>query len=224
MTEFPARWAPAHPDRIQLYSLATPNGMKIGIALEELELPYEAHRIDFGERDQFHADFVAINPNSKIPAIIDPTGAEPFAIMESGAILIHLADKAGRLLPSSGAKRSAVLQWLFFQAGSIGPMFGQFGHFHKFAADKTSDTYANERYTTEAKRLLGVLNTRLADNEYLAGEYSIADIATAPWVAALDYYEGRDVLGYDEFEHVEAWKKRCLERPAAIRGMQVTPF
>lgn len=224
---FPSRWPAQHPDRIQLYSLATPNGQKVGVALEELGLPYEAHRIDIGAGDQFDPEFVAINPNSKIPAILDPTaptGAdEPLAIMESGAILLHLADKAGALLPTAPGPRSAVIQWLFFQVGSVGPMFGQFGHFYKFARGKT-DGYGAERYGTEVTRLLGVLDRRLDGREWLVDDYSVADIAIAPWVKALAFYDGHDAVRYHEFPRVDAWLQRFLARPAVARGMAVCPF
>jgi len=223
-TVFPSRWAPQHPERIQLYSIATPNGQKIGIALEELELPYEAHRIDILKGDQFDPEFVAISPNSKIPAIIDPTGAEPLAIMESGAILLHLAEKTGKLLPRDAKGRSEVMQWLFFQVGSVGPMFGQFGHFYRFAKDKTSDDYAKGRYTDETKRLLTVIDNRLEDREFLAGDYSIADIATVPWVAGLDFYGGNDVLAFDTFSNIARWIPACLGRPGAVRGVEVCAF
>lgn len=222
---FPERWAPEHPDRIQLYSIATPNGKKVGIALEELGLPYEPHRIDIGAGDQFDPEFVAINPNSKIPAIIDPYGDEgrPLAIMESGAILLHLADKAGRLAGSTPRARSEVTQWLFFQVGSIGPMFGQFGHFYRFAKGKT-DTYGEKRYGDETKRLLGVLDRQLDGREWLVDDYSIADIATAPWVDGLAFYGGLEELEFASFENVVAWLERFKARPGVQRGYEVTPF
>jgi GST-like protein len=220
---FPERWKPQHPDRIQLYSLATPNGQKIGVALEELALPYEAHRINIMEGDQFDPGFVAINPNSKIPALIDPKGpaGEPIVLMESGAILMYLAEKTGRLLPSDAAGRWQATQWLFFQMASIGPMFGQFGHFYKFAKGKTDD-YGEQRYTKEAKRLLEVLNKRLEGRDYLVGDdLSIADIATFPWMLALDYYQAKDALEYDSFANVVSWVERCVARPAVKRGLEV---
>lgn len=225
MSPFPARWPARHPDRIQLYSLATPNGKKAGIALEELGLPYEAHTINIMKGDQFDPDFVAINPNSKIPAILDPNGpgGQPLRIMESGAILIYLADKAGALLPADPITRSQVLQWLFFQVGSIGPMFGQFGHFFKFAKGKT-DTYGEERYGKEVSRLLGVLDRHLADREWLVDDYSIADIATVPWIDALDFYQGKEAVGYGAFENVQAWVARFNARPAVQRGVKVCAF
>lgn len=221
---FPRRWPPRHPERLQLYSLPTPNGQKIGVALEELGLPYEAHRIDIGAGDQFDEDYVAINPNSKIPSIIDPhgPGGRPIAIMESGAILMYLSEKTGRLTPRDGALRWETIQWLFFQVASVGPFFGQFGHFYKFARDRTSDDYGIERYAAEARRLLGVLDRRLEGREYLVGDqYTIADIATFPWVMALDFYQGKDFLGYGSFANVEPWVRRCATRPAAARGLKV---
>jgi len=221
---FPSRWAPAHPDRIQLYSLGTPNGKKISIALEELELPYEAHRLDIMEGDQFDAEYLRINPNGKIPSIIDPNGpaGEPIALMESGAILLYLAEKTGKLMPDEPKLRWEVLQWLMFQMASVGPYFGQFGHFFKYARDKTSDEYALDRYTKEAKRLLGVLNDRLEGRDYLVGSsLTIADIATFPWLDGLGYYGGKDHLEYGSFANVEPWVKRCNQRPAVVRGVKV---
>lgn len=220
---FPSRWAPEHPDRIQLYSLATPNGQKIGVALEEMELAYEPHRISL-DGDQFDPEFVAINPNSKIPAIIDPAGpgGAPIAVMESGAILMYLAQKSGKLLPADERLRWETIQWLFFQMASVGPMFGQFGHFYKFARDKTSDDYGVKRYTAEAKRLLGVLDARLEGRQYLVGDqYTIADVATFPWMMALDFYEGKEAVEYRSFANVEPWVQRCAARPASARGLKV---
>lgn len=225
VTDLPANWPARHPDRIQLYSLATPNGQKAGIALEELELPYEAHKINIMAGDQFHEDYLGINPNSKIPAMIDPNGPDgkPLAIMESGALLIYLAEKAGKLIPEDPAARSEVLQWLFFQVGSVGPMFGQFGHFFKFAKGKT-DTYGEERYGKEVERLLGVMDRQLEGKEWIAGEYSIADISLVPWINALDFYEGKDFVNYDNFKNVHAWVARFNERPAVQRGVKVCGF
>jgi len=225
VTELPKHWPAEHPDRIQLYSLATPNGQKAGIVLEELGLPYEAHKINIMEGDQFHEDYLGINPNSKIPAIIDPNGPDgkPLAIMESGALLVYLADKAGKLIPEDPAGRSEVLQWLFFQVGSVGPMFGQFGHFFKFAKGKT-DTYGEERYGKEAKRLLAVMDKQLEGKTWIAGEYSIADIALVPWINALDFYEGKDFVEYDSFENVKAWVERFNARDAVKRGVKVCGF
>ncbi len=224
MTVFPKRWPPQHPDRIQLYSLATPNGQKVGIALEELGLPYEPHRINIFENDQFDEDYIRINPNSKIPTIIDPEGpkGEPFALMESGAILLYLAEKTGKLLPNDAAEKWETIQWVFFQMASVGPFFGQFGHFFKFARDKTSDTYALQRYTNETKRLLRVLESRLEGREYLVGDaLTVADIATVPWIKALDFYGGKEQLSTSELTNVPAWVDRCWSRPAFQRGIKV---
>lgn len=221
---FPPRWPATHPDRIQLYSMPTPNGRKVGVALEELGLPYEPHRIDILKDDQFDPDYLRINPNNKIPSIIDPDGpgGKPIAFMESGAILLYLADKTGRLMSQDPALRWETTQWLMLQMASVGPFLGQFGHFFKFARGKTSDDYALNRYSSEAKRLLGVLDKRLAGREYLVGtELSIADIATFPWIAALDFYEGKDHLEYSSFGNVHAWMQRCLARPATQRGFKV---
>lgn len=224
---YPARWPAKEAGVLQLYSLATPNGQKIGVVLEELELAYEAHRIDIMKDDQFDEDYKKINPNSKIPSIIDPNGPDgkPIALMESGAILMYLAEKTGKLMPEDAHGRWEAVQWLFFQMASVGPMFGQFGHFYKFAADKTNDTYAVEHYSNEVSRLLAVVNDRLAEREYLAGsEYSIADIATFPWINALDFYDGKAEVGYEKFTHVHAWLDRCMQRPAVQRGIKVCSF
>lgn len=223
-TWFPERWPASDPDVIQLYSLATQNGQKVSVALEEMGLAYEPHRIDIGADDQFDPDYLKLSPNGKIPTIIDPHGPEDEAIivMESVAILIYLADKTGRFLPQNYRSRMEHLQWLFFQAAHIGPMFGQFGHFHRFARDKTSDDYARTRYTNEAKRLLLVLDQRLADRQYLMGEYSIVDMATAPWVGNLEtFYKGGEVLELASFSHVMAWWDRVSARPAYQRGITV---
>ena len=217
------KWPVQYPDRIQLYSLGTPNGKKASVALEEMGLPYEAHKVDIMKGDQFTDEFVAINPNSKIPAILDPDGpnGEQFAVFESGAILIYLAEKSGKCLPLDPAARSECLQWLFFQVGGVGPMFGQFGHFYKYAKEKIP--YGIERYQTEVKRLLGVLEKRLQSREFLIGEeYTIADIATFPWVGGLDQgYEAAELLELDSSPAVMAWYDRCAKRPASVRGLKV---
>ncbi len=213
------------PEKIQLYSLATPNGQKVSIALEEMGLPYDAHLIDIMKGEQFTEEYKKINPNSKIPAIVDPTGANgrPLAIMESGAILMHLAEKSGKFLPSDPALRSETIQWLFFQVGGVGPMFGQFGHFFKYGKEKCDHPYPVERYSQEVKRLLGVLDKRLEGREYLVGsQITIADMATAPWVVCLDkFYGGGEVVGLAQFKNVNAWTERFLARPAVQRGMKV---
>lgn len=209
--------------RIQLYSLATPNGQKVSIALEEMEIPYDAHVVDITKGEQFSEEFIKINPNSKIPAIVDPTGTDgfPLAIMESGAILMYLAEKSQKFLSQEPRLRCETLQWLFFQVGGVGPMFGQFGHFHKYAPEKVP--YAMERYKKETQRLLSVLDKRLHGRTYLVGnEYSIADMATVPWVVCLDeFYEARELLELDKFENVTAWVERVLSRPKTAKGREV---
>lgn len=211
--------------KIQLYSLATPNGQKVSIALEELGLEYDAHKINIMEGDQFSEDFLKVNPNSKIPALLDPTGADgdSLPIMESGAILLHLAEKTGKLLSKDARLRSETLQWLFFQMGGVGPMFGQFGHFYRYAKENCDHPYPVERYTKEAKRILAVIDKRLEGRKFLVGEeYSIADISIFPWVGCLDsFYEASEILELDTFKNVNAWYKRCSERPASIKGAKV---
>lgn len=215
--------------KIQLYSLATPNGQKVSIALEEMGLPYEAHRIDIMQGEQHSEDFHRISPNEKIPAIVDPDGpeGESITMMESGAILVYLADKSGQFLPTDPVLRNQTMQWLFFQVGHIGPMFGQFGHFYALGGKDSCDhPYPLERYTNETKRLLGVLEEQLTKHEYVAGTaYSIADMAIFPWVGCLDWgYDAREHLSLSDFPHVEAWHTKCTERPAAKRGAVVCPI
>ncbi|MCA9580338.1 MAG: glutathione S-transferase N-terminal domain-containing protein [Myxococcales bacterium] len=221
------KWPIQDPTKLQLFSLNTPNGIKASTMLEETGLPYEAHRVNILEDVQFRDDYKKLNPNSKIPALLDPTGADgqPLAIMESGAILIHLAEKSGKLMPRDARGRSECLQWLFMQVGHVGPMFGQFGHFYKYAKDKCDHPYPVERYANETRRLFGVLNMRLADHEFLAGEYSIADVATWPWVAGIrDHYAAFEYLGADEHTHLMRWLGQCEERPASQRGREVCPL
>ena len=202
---------------IDLYTWSTPNGRKASIMLEELGLPYNVHPVNIGKDDQFKPEFIAINPNSKIPAIVDPDGpdGEPISIMESGAILIYLADKTGKLLPESKRGRYVALQWLMFQMGGVGPIVGQVHHFLRAA--KQAVPYAIERYTNETRRLYGVLDARLKDHEYLADEYSIADIATYPWVARYEWHKTR----LDDFPNVKRWYDAITARPAVERGMKV---
>ena len=227
LSAFPitARWPAAHPDRLQLYSLPTPNGVKVSIALEELGLAYEAHRVDIGESENLTPEFLSLNPNGKIPAIIDPDGpgGAPLGLFESGAILVYLAEKTGRLMPSDPARRYHTLQWVFFQMGHVGPMFGQVGYFYKFAGRELADKRPLERYRDEAKRILGVLETRLAGRQWIMDdEYTIADIATLGWVRNLiGYYGARDLVAFDELTHVPAWLERGLARPAVQRGLEI---
>jgi len=217
------RWPAAHPDRIQLYSLATPNGIKVSVALEELGLPYEAHKVSFATDDQMTPEFLSLNPNNKIPAIIDPDGPDgaPMPLWESGAILIYLAEKTGKLLPAEPRARYECLQWLMFQMGGVGPMFGQFGHFYKIAPDNCADPYPRERYLGETKRLLAVLEQRLTERRFIMGDaYTIADIALFPWVRTLGgFYEAGEISGLDALTHVPRWLETCLARPAVQRGL-----
>ena len=225
--EITKRWPAQNPDRIQLYSLPTPNGAKASIMLEETGLPYEAHLVSFGSDDQMTPEFLSLNPNNKIPAMIDPDGpgSKPMPLWESGAILIYLAEKTGKFMPTNPVARYECLQWLMFQMGGVGPMFGQLGHFYKFAADKITDLYPTDRYMSEAKRLLGVLDDRLSDRDFImGGDYTIADIATAPWVRTLtNTYDAGDDLGLNGFENVVDWRNRILSRPAVEKGLNMPP-
>lgn len=216
------RWPSANPDVLQLYSWPTPNGIKVSAMLEETGLPYEPHLIKLAG-DTTTPEFLALNPNNKIPAILDPDGpdGEPFALFESGAILIYLADKTGQFLPG-GAARYETIQWVMFQMAGVGPMFGQLGFFHKFAGREIEDPRPRQRYADEAKRLLNVLNGRLADREWIMGaEYSIADIATWPWIRALDFYGARELVDFAAYPHVAAWEKRARSRPASEAALNI---
>ncbi|HWQ86802.1 glutathione S-transferase N-terminal domain-containing protein [Brevundimonas sp.] len=218
------RWPAAHPDRLQLYSLNTPNGVKVSIMLEEIGLPYEAHLVDIGKNESWTPEYLSLNPNGKIPAIIDPNGpgGRPLALFESGAILIYLAEKTGRLLSADPATRYQTIQWLMFQMGAIGPMFGQVGFFHKFAGRGYEDKRPLERYAAESKRLLGVLESRLGGRDWIMDDYSIADVATLGWVRNLiGFYEARDLVGFDDLKKVPAWLERGLARPAVQRGLLI---
>ena len=224
LAEFPItrRWAPRTPGAIQLYSLPTPNGVKVSILLEETGLPYDAHLVDFGSNDQMSPEFLSLNPNNKIPAILDPQGpgGKPLALFESGAILIYLAEKAGRFLPD--ANRYEVIQWLMFQMGGLGPMFGQLGFFHHFAGKEIEDPRPKERYRAEAARLLKVLDGQLAGRDWVAGDYSIADMAIAPWLRTLhDFYKAAEIAGWAELTNVPAYLDRFLARPAVQRGLLI---
>jgi GSH-dependent disulfide-bond oxidoreductase len=219
------RWPAAHPDRLQLYSLPTPNGVKVSIMLEETGLPYEPHLVDFGKNDQQTPEFRSLNPNGKIPAIIDPDGpgGKPLGLFESGAILVYLADKTGKLAPADPARRYETLQWVFFQMAFIGPMFGQVGFFHKFAGREIADKRPLERYRDEAKRLLGVMEFRLEGRQWIMGDdYTIADISMLGWVRNLiGFYGARELVAFDELTHVPAWLERGLARPAVQRGLEI---
>ena len=218
------RWPAQFPDRIQLYSAPTPNGVKVSIALEEMGLPYEPHYVDIMKNETWNDDFLALNPNGKIPAIIDPDGpdGEPLALFESGAILVYLAEKSGRLLPEDPARRYETLQWMFFQVGHIGPMFGQVGFFHKFAGREYEDKRPLNRYRDESIRLLGVLEKRLGIRQWLMGdEYSIADIQTFPWVRNMrGFYDAGELLGLGNFPKTYEWVDRAAARPASVKGLE----
>ncbi|HEX6397858.1 MAG TPA: glutathione S-transferase N-terminal domain-containing protein [Steroidobacteraceae bacterium] len=219
------KWPAQHPDRIQLYSLPTPNGVKASIMLEETGLQYEPHLVDFDKNDQTSPEFLSLNPNNKIPAIIDPNGpgGAPLALFESGAILVYLADKAGQLLPKSPAARYQCLQWLFFQVGGVGPMFGQLGFFHKFAGRDWEDKRPRDRYAAETRRLLKVIDQHLATRRWMMGEdYSIADIAIFPMIRNLTgFYDAGDLVGYEDFKHVPRALEEFLARPAVNRGLGI---
>jgi len=227
--DFPVtqKWPARYPERIQLYSLPTPNGVKASIMLEETGLAYEPHRLSFDSNDQSSPEFVSLNPNGKIPAIIDPQGpgGQPLPLFESGAILIYLADKSGRLLPASGAARYETLQWMMWQMSGLGPMFGQVGFFNKFAGRHFEDKRPLERYVAEAKRLLKVLNARLTGRAWIMGDlYSIADIATFPWVRNLiGFYEAADLVGIRDYPQVVRALEAFLARPAVATGLTIPP-
>jgi len=221
---FPSRWPATVPDVIQLYSMATPNGQKVAIALEEMGLSYEPHLINIMQNDQQDPEFLTFSPNGKIPAIIDPDGPEgkTVGLCESGAILIYLADKSGQLLPQNYLSRMEHIQWLMFQMGHIGPFMGQFGQFLKFMRDKLKDDYPLEHYANETRRLMGVLDKRLEDRQYIVDDYSIVDIAIAPWVnCCAEFYEAREYLGMEGFKNVENWRLRVSDRPAYQAGKDV---
>jgi len=217
------RWPAQHPARLQLYSLNTPNGVKVSIMLEEIGLPYESHLVDFNNKDQKTPEFLSLNPNGKIPAIIDPDGPDgtPLALFESGAILEYLAEKTGKLLPA-GAKRFEALQWLHFQMAFVGPMFGQVGFFHKFAGRDYEDKRPRDRYVAESKRILAVMDQRLSGREWFAGEYTIADISMLGWVRNLiGFYGAGELVGFNAFKNVALWLERGLARPAVQRGLEI---
>lgn len=220
------RWPARQPELIQLYSLGTPNGVKVSIALEELGLPYEAHRVTLADEDVKSTEFLSLNPNNKIPAIIDPNGPEgtPIGLFESGAILVYLAEKTGKLMGRTATDRIKVLQWLMFQMGGVGPMFGQLGFFFAYAGKEIEDPRPRERYINEAKRLLNIINQQLEGQEWIAGEYSIADIAIAPWLETIaKFYKAGEVTGLAEYKNVMAYIERFTDRPAVQRGWAVPP-
>jgi GST-like protein len=219
------KWPARYSDRLQLYSLPTPNGVKVSIMLEETGLPYEPHLVSFDTQDQMSAEFLSLNPNNKIPAILDPNGpgGKPMPLFESGAILIYLADKTGQLMPQDPAGRYQTLQWLMFQMSAIGPMFGQVGFFNKFAGKDFADKRPRDRYVDEAKRLLRVLNRQLEQRSWIMGQdYTIADVATFPWINNLiGFYEAGELVGITDFPHVVRALRAFMARPAVIRGLDI---
>jgi GST-like protein len=229
LSSFPItrKWPAQHPERLQLYSMPTPNGVKVAIMLEETGLPYEVHRVAFESNDQLSPEFLSLNPNNKIPAILDPNGpgGQPLPLFESGAILLYLAEKTGQLLPADPARRIETIQWLMFQMGGMGPMFGQLGFFHKFAGKDYEDKRPRDRYAAESKRLLGVLDRHLEGRRWIMGdEYTIADIATFPWVNNLvGFYGAREIVGFEEFRNIGRVLQAFVARPAVARGLLIPP-
>lgn len=217
------RWPPANPEVIQLYSYPTPNGVKVSIALEETGLPYEPHLVTLSDADVKSDAFLSLNPNNKIPAIIDPDGPDgaPIGLFESGAILFYLAEKSGQLLGETAQERHHAMQWTFFQMGGIGPMFGQLGFFVKFAGAQIEDSRPRDRYIAEARRLLSVLEGALEGRDWIVGPYTIADIAIAPWLGGLDFYGAKDLVGWDDLKNVPAYFDRFMSRPAVERGRTI---
>ena len=226
LSDFPItqKWPATNPNIIQLYSFPTPNGVKASIALEEMGMDYEAHKVTLADADVKSPEFLSLNPNNKIPAIIDPNGPDgaPLALFESGAILIYLAEKSGKFIGTTASERAHVIQWLMFQMGGLGPMFGQLGFFYKFAGSEIEDPRPRTRYIDEAKRLLAVLDGHMAGRDWVAGDFSIADIAIVPWLGALDFYGAKEVLGWDNHTNLLGYMDRFLSRPAVQVGL-VTP-
>ena len=227
LSRFPitTRWPASHPERLQLYSLNTPNGVKVSIMLEECGLAYEPHLVDFAKGDQRSPEFLSLNPNGKIPAIIDPDGpgGQPLPLFESGAILVYLAEKTGQFVPSDPVERWETIQWVFFQMAAVGPMFGQVGFFYKFEGREFADKRPLEHYVRETKRLLGILDARLDGRRWIMGDdFTIADIALIGTVRNLiTFYDASDLVGFDSFVHVGCWLERALERPAVQRGLLI---
>ena len=219
------KWPAAHPDRLQLYSLPTPNGVKVAIMLEEIGLPYEPHLVSFETNDQMSPEFLSLNPNNKIPAILDPDGpgGKPLGLFESGAILLYLAEKTGKLIPQDAAGRYEAIEWVMFQMGGVGPMFGQLGFFNKFAGRDYEDKRPRDRYVAESKRLLGVLEKRLTGRDWMLGDaYSIADIAIFPWVRNLvGFYEAGELVGFTDFPNVARVLAAFVARPAVAAGLAI---
>lgn len=225
LADFPisTKWPAQNPDVLQLYSFPTPNGVKVSIALEEIGIPYEAHRVTLSDADVKSPEFLSLNPNNKIPVIVDPHGPDgAIGLFESGAILIYLAEKSGKLIGKTASEKARIIQWLMFQMGGVGPMFGQLGFFYKFAGSAIEDPRPRERYINEAKRLLAVLEKELGGKDWIAGDYSIADIAIAPWIRSLDFYGAKEVVGWGNHPNLIAYIARFEARPAVQKGL-VTP-
>lgn len=224
LTDFPItkRWPATDPNVIQLYSFPTPNGVKVSIALEEMGLAYEPHLVTLSDSDVKSPEFLSLNPNNKIPAIIDPNGPNgPLGLWESGAILLYLGEKSGQFIGSNPAEKAEITKWVMFQMGGLGPMFGQMGFFYKFAGKEIEDPRPRERYRDEAKRLLNVLDGALEGKDWIAGDYSIADMAIAPWLNALNFYGTKDAVGFDTFKNVPAYLDRFMARPAVEKAMNI---
>lgn len=217
------RWTPQNPDIIQLFSYPTPNGVKVSIALEEMGLAYEPHLVTLSDADVKSPEFLSLNPNNKIPAIIDPNGPDgaPIGIFESGAILLYLSEKSGKLIGNTASDKAKVTQWLMFQMGGLGPMLGQLGFFSKFAGSEWEDKRPQQRYIDEAKRLLNVLNGELEGQDWIAGEFSIADIAIVPWLGALEFYGTKEIVGWEDHKNLVAYHARFMERPAVQKGRTI---
>lgn len=219
------KWTPKDPSILQLFSFPTPNGVKASIALEEMEIPYEAHLVTLADADVKSPEFLSLNPNNKIPAIIDPNGPDgnPVGLFESGAILIYLAEKSRKLIGETASDKAKTIQWLMFQMGGVGPMLGQMGFFVKFAGSEWEDKRPQQRYVAEAKRLLSVLDKELSDKDWITGQYSIADIAIAPWLNALNFYGAKEMVGWDDHKNLVAYLDRFMARPAVDKAKNIPP-
>ncbi|MEP3637736.1 MAG: glutathione S-transferase N-terminal domain-containing protein [Paracoccaceae bacterium] len=227
LSSFPItqKWTPKNPDVLQLFSYPTPNGVKASIALEEMQVPYEAHLVTLSDVDVKSPEFLSLNPNNKIPAIIDPEGPDgsPIGLFESGAILVYLAEKTGKLIGSTATDKAKIIQWVMFQMGGLGPMLGQLGFFYKFAGSQWEDKRPQQRYIDEGKRLLAVLEKEMDGKDWIAGEYSIADIAIVPWLNALEFYGAKDALGWAGHKNLVAYNERFFARPAVEKAKNIPP-
>ena len=227
LSSFPItqKWTPKNPDVLQLFSYPTPNGVKASIALEEMQVPYEAHLVTLSDVDVKSPEFLSLNPNNKIPAIIDPNGPDgsPIGLFESGAILIYLAEKTGKLIGSTATDKAKIIQWAMFQMGGLGPMFGQLGFFYKFAGSQWEDKRPQQRYIDEGKRLLAVLEKEMDGKDWIAGEYSIADIAIVPWLNALEFYGAKETMGWADHKNLVAYNERFYARPAVEKAKNIPP-